>query len=209
MKFQLGFDANKDKEFAPIKVPHSDAETPGLLLKHLTSIFNRLPTYQPIVIICVGTDRSTGDSLGPLVGTHLDKIGTAGYHLFGTLHEPVHAMNLSDTLISINKQLHDPFIVAIDACLGQASSVGSIQIAHGPLRPGAGVNKELPPVGNIHVTGIVNVGGFMEYFVLQNTRLSLVMRMSEVIADCLHASLRQKLSLSTSAATATAASRFD
>jgi putative sporulation protein YyaC len=209
MKFQLGFDANKDKELAPIKVPHSDAETPGLLLKYLSSIFNRLPSYQPIVIICVGTDRSTGDSLGPLVGTHLDKIGTAGYHLFGTLHDPVHAMNLSDTLNSIHQQLHDPFILAIDACLGQASSVGSIQIAHGPLKPGAGVNKDLPPVGNFHVTGIVNVGGFMEYFVLQNTRLSLVMRMSEIIADSIHASLSQKISLPLSAAAATAASRFD
>ncbi|MGB4008573.1 MAG: DUF1256 domain-containing protein, partial [Bacillota bacterium] len=33
-----------------------------------------------------------------------------------------------------------------------------------------------------HITGIVNVGGFMEYLVLQNTRLSLVIRMAEAIA---------------------------
>jgi putative sporulation protein YyaC len=53
------------------------------------------------------------------------------------------------------------------------------------VRPGAGVNKELPPVGDIHMTGIVNVGGFMEYFVLQNTRLNLVVKMSEIIAQSL------------------------
>jgi putative sporulation protein YyaC len=65
------------------------------------------------------------------------------------------------------------------------SSVGCIQLGPGPVRPGAGVNKDLPPVGDIHITGIVNVGGFMEYFVLQNTRLSLVMKMSEIIAQSL------------------------
>ncbi|MGZ6530106.1 MAG: spore protease YyaC, partial [Tumebacillaceae bacterium] len=69
--------------------------------------------------------------------------------------------------------------------LGQLSSVGLVTLANGPLKPGAGVNKVLPEVGNIHLTGIVNVGGFMEYFVLQNTRLSVVMRMADTIVDSL------------------------
>ena len=56
------------------------------------------------------------------------------------------------------------------------------QVAEGPLKPGTGVNKDLPPIGDAHITGIVNVGGFMEYLVLQNTRLSLVIRMAEAIA---------------------------
>jgi putative sporulation protein YyaC len=47
------------------------------------------------------------------------------------------------------------------------------------------VNKELPEVGELHITGIVNVAGFMEYFVLQNTRLGLVMKMADVIAASL------------------------
>jgi putative sporulation protein YyaC len=58
-----------------------------------------------------------------------------------------------------------------------------IQVGEGPVRPGAGVNKDLPPVGTHHITGIVNVGGFMEYFVLQNTRLSLVMDLTDAIYD--------------------------
>ncbi|MNE77605.1 hypothetical protein D3C80_1739330 [compost metagenome] len=36
-------------------------------------------------------------------------------------------------------------------------------------------------MGDISIYGIVNVGGFMEYMVLQNTRLSLVMRMADEI----------------------------
>jgi len=140
-------------------------------------------------LVCVGTDRSTGDALGPLVGTHLQKINHAGFRLFGTIDQPVHAINLGTTLETIRRECDNPFIVAIDACLGQLSSVGMIQIGNGPVRPGAGVNKELPEVGNIHVTGIVNIGGFMEYFVLQNTRLSLVMTMAEIIAGAIYSAL--------------------
>lgn len=40
-------------------------------------------------------------------------------------------------------------------------------------------------MGDIHISGIVNVGGLMEYLVLQNTRLHLVMSMAELIARSL------------------------
>ncbi len=61
-------------------------------------------------------------------------------------------------------------------------SVGSASLGIGPVKRGAGVNKELPPVGDIHITGVVNVSGFMEFFVLQNTRLHLVMCIADLIA---------------------------
>ncbi|WP_028550649.1 spore protease YyaC [Paenibacillus sp. UNC451MF] len=164
------------------KVQHTESNIIELLSDKLLSILGQIPSHQPIIIICVGTDRSTGDSLGPLVGTQLKKYHLSGIHLYGTLDQPVHAMNLKDTLSSIQDHFNNPYIIAIDACLGQLTSVGCIQVGNGPVKPGAGVNKDLPPVGNMHITGIVNVGGFMEYFVLQNTRLSIVMSMSEVIA---------------------------
>ncbi|WJH36217.1 spore protease YyaC [Paenibacillus sp. CC-CFT747] len=155
----------------------------------LTERFNRIPPEQPIVFVCVGTDRSTGDALGPLVGTRLMRYNFTDIHLYGTLDHPVHAMNLGETLDTVSRDYADAYVVAIDACLGQLSSVGSIKVHNGPLKPGAGVNKELPPVGDIHITGIVNVGGFMEYFVLQNTRLSLVMNMAEEISKSIYISL--------------------
>ena len=63
------------------------------------------------------------------------------------------------------------------------SSIGQVRHKQGPLKPGAGVNKDLLPVGDEHIIGIVNVGGFMEYFILQNTRLSLVVRMANEIVE--------------------------
>jgi putative sporulation protein YyaC len=135
------------------------------------------------ILLCIGTDRSTGDALGPLVGSQLTQKTNSAFHIYGTLEEPVHALNLPKTLTTIHVTHHHPFIIAIDACLGQYDHVGQITLGYGPLKPGAAVQKKLPEVGDMHLTGIVNVGGFMEYFVLQNTRLSIVMQMAQKIAD--------------------------
>ncbi|KIL39619.1 sporulation protein [Gordoniibacillus kamchatkensis] len=192
MKLPFGFDFRHEKDpVGPLKIPHTEPGAVETLARHLSGIYATLEPERPLVIVCIGTDRSTGDALGPLVGTHLRRYHLSGYHLYGTLDNPVHAMNLTETVNEIETQFQHPFIIAIDACLGQLSSIGCIQVASGPLKPGAGVNKDLPSIGDMHVTGIVNVGGFMEYFVLQNTRLSLVMNMAEMISRSLFISLLQ------------------
>jgi putative sporulation protein YyaC len=189
MTFSFKLPSKKDS--SPLKVSYTESDAVSILASQLYNLLSTALPQQEIVIVCVGTDRSTGDALGPLVGTQLSKKPSRNFSLFGTLEEPVHAMNLQETMQSIQDRFQDPFIIAVDACLGQITSVGCIQVGNGPVKPGAGVNKDLPPVGNIHITGIVNVGGFMEYFVLQNTRLSLVMKMSELISDCIETTVSQ------------------
>ncbi|WP_456277200.1 spore protease YyaC [Bacillus sp. AK128] len=177
----------------------------GASTKIAKEIVNHLPTRSniPIAIVCIGTDRSTGDALGPLIGTKLEEKGSPLFHVYGTLDDPIHAVNLEDQIQFINRELNQPFIIGIDACLGRLKSVGMITVGDGPVKPGAGVKKELPPVGDIHITGIVNVSGFMEFFVLQNTRLNLVMKMASIISDGIfEASLLYKRKLVTRRPTA-------
>lgn len=170
----------------PFKVNHMEQSAVDQLAERLHLLVADAQPHRKIVIVCIGTDRSTGDALGPLIGSKLStRLEEDKAAVYGTLESPVHAVNLQETIDEIKQKYHDPFVIAVDACLGQLSSVGLVTLGNGPLRPGAGVNKVLPEVGNIHLTGIVNVGGFMEYFVLQNTRLSVVMRMADCIADSL------------------------
>ena len=136
-----------------------------------------------VVIVCIGTDRSTGDCLGPLVGTKMTSCTNHGFTVYGTLDEPVHASNMNDRLAAIKTKHPSAVVIAIDACLGHLENVGCVNIGAGSLVPGAGVNKTLPAVGQLNITGVVNVGGFMEYLVLQNTRLNLVMRLANLISE--------------------------
>lgn len=155
----------------------------SLFIKHISKYYTS--SYNELVFLCIGTDRSTGDALGPLVGHKLERPLSRYDHIYvyGTLAEPVHAKNLQEYINLINKTCKNPFIIAIDACLGRVDRVGCITIGEGPLTPGAGVNKQLPSVGNLHIMGIVNLGGYMEYMILQNTRLQLVMKMADAIAE--------------------------
>lgn len=195
MKLFPDLRASADKP-SSFKMQHTEKHCASAIANHLTAIFRHIPSYQELVFVCIGTDRSTGDSLGPIIGSRLLKYNFSDIRVFGTLDHPVHAMNLEESIKQIHETYYNPFIIGIDACLGQVSSVGCVQIGNGPLKPGAGVKKELPSVGDIHMTGIVNVGGFMEYFVLQNTRLSLVMNMAEIIAKGIYISLIQTKRLS-------------
>lgn len=143
---------------------------------------NMNPNFEKdIVYICIGTDRATGDCLGPMVGTRLQSTSIHA-HVYGTLEQPVHAANLLQFTQRIADQYGNPLTVAIDASLGNSNRIGFIKVKSGGLKPGTALNKNLPEVGDFHISGVVNVGGYLEQMVLQNTRLFLVYRMAEIIA---------------------------
>lgn len=137
---------------------------------------------RPLIFLCIGSDRATGDCLGPLLGHRLNEIcRNSSYFVYGTLKEPVHAKNLQETIDKIYQLHQNPLIIAIDASLGRSSHVGYYTLAEGPLRPGAGVDKQLPFVGDYYITGIVNISGLLDQMLLQTTRLHTVMSLSDQI----------------------------
>lgn len=134
-----------------------------------------------LVFLCIGSDRATGDCLGPLLGYKLSSFSPRKYAVYGTLEQPVHAKNLKETMERIYKENSNPLIIAIDASLGKASHVGFFTLGEGPLKPGAGVDKDLPYVGDLFITGIVNLSGLFDQMLLQTTRLGVVMNLVDYI----------------------------
>ena len=118
-----------------------------------------------IVFLCIGSDRVTGDCLGPYVGYRLSQHQLPGIFVYGTLSQPVHAVNLSDITDFISKNHPFALVIAIDASLGDERHLGYVTIGNGSLYPGAAVQKDLPPVGDIYITGIVNIAGILEYLI--------------------------------------------
>lgn len=149
-------------------------------------IYDWIPIDAPeIIIICIGSDRSTGDSLGPIVGSLLTKRKQSRFIIYGTLENPIHALNLIDQLDKIKLRHENSFIIAVDACLGRSQSVGNINASIGALKPGLAMRKDLPKVGHLNLTGIVNVISSFGFLTLHNTRLHLVIQQAEIISRAL------------------------
>jgi putative sporulation protein YyaC len=149
------------------------------LINELQPILN---DNRPIIFICIGSDRSTGDSLGPLVGHKLKYFSKNNIYIYGTLENPIHAKNIVDKLDEINFNFKNPYVIAIDSCLGSINNIGKIFIQKKPLLPGLALNKNLPAVGDMSITGIVNISGGFDFLVLQNTRLYTVMSLADSIS---------------------------
>ena len=140
--------------------------------------------WSELVFLCIGSDRVTGDCLGPYIGHQLlDRLDLQDIYVYGTLKDPVHALNLEKVSRMIRSIHPQSLVIAIDASLGQKKHLGYVTIADGALYPGAGVQKELPPVGDIHITGIVNIAGVLEQLTLQTTRLSTVISLADTITQ--------------------------
>lgn len=135
-----------------------------------------------ILFLCIGSDRSTGDAYGPLVGTMLQE-NPLPYHVIGTLSEPVHALNLENVLKRIKKQFENPLILGVDSCLGDYCQIGSLFLKEGSFSPGRAVNKVLPEVGHYHLTAVVNCfEPRSPMHSLNSTRLNTVMDLAKLTA---------------------------
>lgn len=160
--------------------PNSYVEVRDYLCNKLNKLIKE---NKDIIFICIGTDRSTGDSLGPLVGYKLKFISRKNIHIYGSLENPIHANNVEDTFKKIKSTFNNPYIIAIDSCLGDIHNIGKVFIEDKPLRPGLALDKNLPPIGNMSIRGVVNIAGNLEFMVLQNTRLCTVMTLADCISN--------------------------
>ena len=152
------------------------------LLNFSNNLFEMMCKYpdslHSIAILCIGTDKVTGDSLGPFVGHQIrkqlaslngtrEKAFLPDIRIFGTLKNPVHAVNLEETL-------------------GYPNHLGCVTLTNQPLTPGEGVNKKLPQVGQISVTGIIGEARNSSYksqLSLRHTKLSDLMELADFISD--------------------------
>ena len=105
---------------------------------------NKLPFF-----ICVGSALHSYDMVGPYIGS---KLKEAGFRVLGTLDEPLHAKNLGEYEETIRYYSEDIIcsnlyqIIAIDAII--TGDDYPYNIFSEPLRPGAGVGKDIYPIGS-------------------------------------------------------------
>ncbi len=109
----------------------------------------------PPVIICIGTDKVSGDAFGPTVGTLLTRLYRPPCFVYGTLDRPITAVNLLHAVDFVRSKHNGQPIIAVDCALGKSNEIGALNVFKGGLRAGLGVGKRLPPVGELSVTAVV------------------------------------------------------
>lgn len=138
----------------------------------------------PPVVVCVGSDLSVGDSLGPVAGTRLkEKLKGLNVFVYGTLAKPVTAHEVKYVGEFISETHPNSPIIAVDAAVGAAGDIGLIKIAKRGLKPGSGANKRLARIGDVSVMGIVAEKTLFNYSLFSSTRLNVVYKMAEIIAE--------------------------
>ena len=136
------------------------------------------------VILCIGSDLSVGDSLGPVTGTKLkQQLAGLNCYVYGTLAKPItaHEVKYMNDFLRLTHPASP--IIAIDAAVGNAGDIGLIRVAGRGLRPGSGANKRLAKVGDVSVMGIIAEQSVFNYSLFSATRLNVVYKMSGIIAD--------------------------
>ncbi|MGN1373249.1 MAG: spore protease YyaC [Candidatus Coproplasma sp.] len=136
------------------------------------------------VIVCVGSDLSVGDSLGPVTGTKLcEKLKGQNVYVYGTLAKPITAHEVKYMSSFLSNTHPDSPVIAIDAAVGVAGDIGLIKVANRPLAPGSGANKRLNKIGEVSILGIVAEKSLFNYSLFSSTRLNVIYKMAEIIAE--------------------------
>lgn len=104
------------------------------------------------VILCIGSDKFIFDSLGAIVGQLLVAAGVKAY-VYGTLDNPVNALNLKAVHNFIRKRHFGSPILAVDSCIG--SDVGKISLC-GAIRPASARGVNLGKIGDIGIIAVTS-----------------------------------------------------
>ena len=99
------------------------------------------------IIICIGSSRVYGDSVGPKVGTLLTNLNLP-IPVFGTETDPIHSINFNDKILQILEKYPSSKIIAIDACCATKKNIGNVLFREGGVEPGKGLNKNLRAIGD-------------------------------------------------------------
>lgn len=119
-------------------------------LRYLLENVNR--ARKPLAFACIGSARIMGDNLGPMIGSILSR--SRYPHVFGTMENPLNALTLPGRSRLLEQIGRKYCLIAIDASLGSHSQSGHITLCDSCLYPGAGVSRQLPAVGQLHITGV-------------------------------------------------------
>jgi len=143
--------------------------------------------FSKLIFLCIGTDRITGDTFGPLVGYKLKNLfyGNENIEVIGDLENSVNSCNILNIINYIKKKYENPFLIAIDSAVSNKIEIGKIIVSNKKMNVGGSLNRYLY-LGDISIKGVVSKdlnNRNYNFKLLQNVPLNIIMNMADSVVQ--------------------------
>ena len=140
-----------------------------------------------IIFLCIGTNKVIGDSLGPIVGTNLEKMlnGNENIKVFGNMKNPINALNVKENIEYINKVYVDKYIIVIDSAVSDKNLIGEIFITKNKTILGKGTDNKISEIGDLSIKCSVSKNqnnGIKNFEALNNVPKEFVSNLAEIVS---------------------------
>lgn len=140
-----------------------------------------------IIFLCIGTNKVIGDSLGPIVGTNLQKMlkDNKKIKVFGNINNPINALNVKENIEYINKRYIDKYIIVIDSAVSDKDLIGEIFITKNKTILGKGIDNKISEIGDISIKCSVSNNqdnGIKNFEALQKVPKEFISNLADIVS---------------------------
>jgi putative sporulation protein YyaC len=140
-----------------------------------------------IVFLCIGTNKVTGDSFGPLVGTKLQKLlrYNKKISILGNIDKPINALNIEDKLLYVNKKYTDKYVIVVDSAVSEIELIGEIFVTKNKMVLGKGINRKISEIGDISIKCSVckdEYSGIENFKSLKNVPKEFIKNLADIVS---------------------------
>lgn len=107
------------------------------------------------VILCIGSDKIAGDSVGPIVGDILKNRLNTRCFVYGATGKSVNGRNVQDFLELIKCAHPESPVIAVDACLSKEAEKPFVAVVSGGVNPKRAITGIENPAGDVGILGAV------------------------------------------------------
>ena len=142
--------------------------------------------YTNIIFLCVGTNKIMGDAIGPVVGDNLKYIENDFIKVYGTTKNTLNFSNAQYIIENIYERYQKPFLITIDAALGNKKNVEKIFIGNGIIKLGNALEKRICFYSDITIKCVVGsicnnkVKNIQE---LENVNFGCIFNMASIVSN--------------------------
>ena len=160
-----------------------------------TGINDLCENYTNVVILCIGTIKIVGDSVGPLIGENIKNMENKYIQVYGTIKKTINFNNAKILLTEIFSKYKNPYVITIDAALANKESIGKIFLNKGYIKIGKALEKSICFYSNLNVKCVVgeNTNSKMQNLIeLKNVNEKEVRKIANMVSWGLERVLENK-----------------